>query len=51
LLLDKKANTGLKLDTGETALDVAVKTNNSDIAEMLRQAGAMSGRTVTIEVR
>ena len=51
LLLSRRANPNLKLDTGETALDVALKTNNTDIADMLRKAGAVSGRSVTIEVR
>ena len=41
----------LVLDTGETALDLATRFNNTDIFDLLRKAGGKSGRTATIEVR
>jgi ankyrin repeat protein len=51
LLLANKADTQRTLDTGETALDLATRYNNTEIFDLLRKAGAKSGRTATIEVR
>jgi len=51
LLLANKADPNRALESGETALDIALKNQNTDIGALLRSAGGKSGRTVTIEVR
>jgi len=51
LLLKNKADPARTLQSGETALDVALKNQNTDIADLLRQAGGKSGRSVSIEIQ
>jgi hypothetical protein len=51
MLLAQRADPNLKLESGETAIDMALKNQNTDIADRLRKAGGKSGRSVTIEVR
>ena len=44
LLLDNDADVGAVNDFGDTAVDWAVKGRNTDIADLLRAAGAQSGK-------
>jgi hypothetical protein len=51
LLLANRADPNKRLDSGETALDVALKAQNTDIGDLLRRSGGKSGKTVSIEIR
>lgn len=50
VLLKQQADPNIASESGETALDWAERTNNSEIAQRLRDAGGHSGKTVTIEI-
>ena len=50
-LLAAKADVAKATENGETAVDVALKNKNTDIADLLRQAGGRSGQSVTLELR
>jgi ankyrin repeat protein len=50
VLLKRQADPNIATENDETALDWAEKTNNTDIAKRLRDAGGRSGKTVTIEI-
>lgn len=50
VLLKQKADPNIASESGETALDWAERTDNSEIAQRLRDAGGRSGKTVTIEI-
>ena len=51
LLIGTKADLARTHDSGETALDIAMRFNNTDIAELIQKAGGKSGKSVTIEVQ
>jgi ankyrin repeat protein len=51
LLMANKADLNKKLQSGETAIDIALKNQNTDIAELLQAAGGKSGKSVTIEIQ
>lgn len=50
VLLKQKADPNIASENGETALDWAERTDNSTIAQRLRDAGGHSGKTVTIKI-
>jgi ankyrin repeat protein len=50
VLLKHEADPNIANENGETALDWAEKTNNTELAKRLREAGGHSGKTVVIEV-
>ena len=50
LLLDHDADPGIENENDETAVDWALKSRNTDIEAVLRQAGGRSGKSVTIEL-
>lgn len=50
VLLKQQADPNIASESGETALDWAERTNNSEIAQRLRDTGGHSGKTVTIEI-
>jgi len=49
--LANRADPNKALESGATALDVALKSENTDIAELLRKAGGKSGKSVTIQIK
>ena len=51
LLLANRADPNKADESGETAFDIALKNQNTDIAELLRKAGGKSGKTITIEFK
>ena len=51
VLLASKVDPNRKLESGETALDIALRNQNTDIGDLLRKAGGKSGRSVNIEVK
>lgn len=50
LLLDNKADPTIHNERDETAVDWAMKAENTDIADLLRAAGGRSGKSISIEV-
>lgn len=50
VLLKHEADPNIANENDETPLDWAEKSNNSDIAQRLRDAGGHSGKIVTIEI-
>ena len=51
LLLKARADVNKANENGDTALDFALRTQNSDIAAVLRKAGGRSGKAVTLEIK
>lgn len=49
-LLEKGADLAIVNENDETAVDWALKGRNTDIEDILRQAGGRSGKSVTIEL-
>ena len=50
LLLDNKADPTIHNERDETAVDWAMKAENTDIADLLRAAGGRSGKSIRIEL-
>ena len=50
LLLKNKADATIANENGETAIDWALKSRNTDIEALLRDAGGRSGKSVVIEL-
>jgi len=50
-LLANRADPNRRIESGETAMDVALKNQNTDIADLLLRAGGKSGKSVTIEIK
>lgn len=51
LLLANRADPNKTLESGDTALDLALRSQNTDIGDLLRRAGGKSGKTVTIQIK
>ncbi len=49
LLLKNKADPTLANENGDTAIDWALKSDNTDIADLLRAAGGRSGKALVID--
>ena len=50
LLLENQADPKIVNENGDTAVDWALKSKNTDIADVLRAAGGHSGKAMTIEL-
>ena len=50
LLLANNADPTIENEAGDTAVDWAMKSGNTDIEAILREAGARSGKSMTIDV-
>lgn len=50
LLLENQADPKIVNENGDTAADWALKSKNTDIADVLRAAGGHSGKAMTIEL-
>jgi len=49
LLLKNKADPTLANENGDTAIDWALKSDSTDIADLLRAAGGRSGKALVID--
>ena len=50
LLLNNDSDPTIANENGDTAVDWAMKSENTDIESLLREAGGVSGRSVTIDL-
>ena len=50
-LLRAGANPNRTNENGDSAIDIALRYNHTDIAGALRKAGGRSGKSVTLEVK